>query len=296
MNEKQLINFKQLRCFHAVAQEGSFTQAARALSVGQPSITTHVRALENHFGVELFCRHGHSVELTDLGRWLLEITKRIFTLEKEAAELLLAASGLKIGHLKIGVIGPFQVTQMIVAFNQKYPDVELSVSIGNSQEILESLLDFSADVAVLAQFEDDPRFFSVPYSRNRVIVVVSSTHPWSARCDIQLQELDGQRMVFREQGSATRRAFEKALALAKVNVRKVLEIESREAVRELVANDVGIGIALEDEFVPHERLHPLQIAGAEVYIHPHVVCLLERRNAPLIQAFLTVVKDLLQAR
>jgi DNA-binding transcriptional LysR family regulator len=103
-------------------------------------------------------------------------------------------------------------------------------------------------------------------------------------------------MVFREQGSATRRAFEKALALANVNVRRVLEIESREAVRELVANGIGIGIALEEEFVPHERLRPLQIADADVYIHPHVVCLLERRNAPLIQAFLGVVKDLLQTR
>lgn len=296
MNEKQLINFKQLRCFHAVAEEGSFTQAAHALSVGQPSITTHVRALESQFGVELFCRHGHGVALTDLGRSLQQITKRIFSLETEAVELLLAASGLKVGHLKIGVIGPFQVTQMIVAFSRKYPDVELSVSIGNSQEILDSLLDFSADVAVLAQFEDDPRFFSLPYSRNRVIVVVSSAHPWSARRQIQIRELEGQRMVFREQGSATRRAFEKALNQANVKVRKVLEIESREAVRELVANGIGIGIALEEEFVPHERLRSLRISDADVYIHPHVVGLQERRNAPLIQAFVDVVEGLAAER
>ena len=99
-------------------------------------------------------------------------------------------------------------------------------------------------------------------------------------------------MVFREQGSATRRAFEKALDQANVKVRKVLEIESREAVRELVANGIGIGIALEEEFVPHERLRALRISNADVYIHPHVVGLQERRNAPLIQAFLDVVKGL----
>lgn len=296
MNEKQRINFNHLRCFHAVAEQGSFTLAARTLSVGQPSITTHVRALENHFGVELFSRHGHNVALTELGRSLLEITKRIFSLEKEAAELLLAGSGLKVGHLKIGVIGPFQVTQMIVAFSREYPEVELSVSMGNSQEILERLLDFSADVAVTAQFEDDPRFYSVPYSRNRVIVVVGVKHPWNDRREISLKELDGQRMVFREQGSATRRAFEKALALAGVKVRKVLEIESREAVRELVANGVGIGIALEEEFVAHPRLRPISIVDADVHIDPHVVCLQERRNAPLIQAFLGVVRELAHAR
>ena len=82
------INFHQLRCFHAVAQHGSFTAAARALFVGQPSITTHVKALESRFGVELFCRHGHSVQLTDTGHRLLAITQRIFSLENEAAETL----------------------------------------------------------------------------------------------------------------------------------------------------------------------------------------------------------------
>ncbi|MFQ5995131.1 MAG: LysR substrate-binding domain-containing protein [Acidiferrobacterales bacterium] len=296
MNEKQLINFKQLRCFHAVAEEGSFTQAARALSVGQPSITTHVRALESQFGVELFSRHGHSVELTDLGRTLMQITQRIFSLEKEAAELLSAASGLKVGHLKIGVIGPFQVTQMIVAFSRMYPEVELSVSTGNSQEVLNSLLDFRADVAVLAQDEDDSRFFSVPYSRNRVVIIVGADHPWSVRKEIKIRDLSGQRMVLREVGSATRRALETALEQANVNVRKVLEIGSREAVREAVANGVGIGFALEEEFVSSERLRALQITDADIYIHPHVVCLQERRNAPLIQAFLDVVKDLAAER
>ena len=126
------INFKQLRCFHAVATEGSFTSAAKALGVGQPSITTHVKALEDYYGVELFSRHGHHVEPTELGRSLLGVTQRIFSLETEAIELLTQASGFKIGHLKIGAIGPHQVTQLIVAFGQKYPDVELSISLGNS--------------------------------------------------------------------------------------------------------------------------------------------------------------------
>lgn len=296
MSERHFINFKQLRCFHAVAEEGSFTLAARALSVGQPSITTHVRALEDYFGVELFCRHGHSVELTELGRSLLAITRRIFSLETEAIDLMQAASGLKVGHLRIGVIGPFQVTQMIVSFSRRYPAVGLSVSIGNSQEVLGSLLDFRSDVAVLAQDQTDARLFSIPWSRNRLIIVVAADHPWSTRDAIRIEELAGQRMVLREVGSATRRALEGALEKANISVHKVLEIGSRDAVREAVAHGVGIGIALEEEFKPDDRLRALRIANADVYIHPHIVCLQERRNAPLIQAFLGVVKDLIASR
>ena len=104
MNFRQKINFKQLRCFQAVAEHGSFTAAAQALVIGQPSITTHVRALEENFGVELFCRHGHLVELTHAGRALLVVSQRIFSLENEAAEILNTAGGLHGGKLNVGAI------------------------------------------------------------------------------------------------------------------------------------------------------------------------------------------------
>ena len=292
MQFKQRINFNQLRSFHAVAVEGSFTQAAKSLSVGQPSITTHVKALEDLFGVELFCRHGHHVELTELGKSLLAITQRIFSLEGEASELLTTASGFKIGHLKIGAIGPHQVTEMILAFGRRYPDVELSVSLGNSQEVAERVLDFRDDVGIVPQGEKDPRFHSIPYSRNRIVLVVREDHAWAARKEVKIEELEGQRLVLREVGSATRRTFEEALARKKVTIRPVLAIGSREAVREAVASGLGIGIALEDESLPDERLRPLPISDADIYLHPHVVCLQERRNAPLIKAFFDVVAGL----
>lgn len=292
MDLKQKVNFKQLRCFHAVAQEGSFTSAARALFVGQPSITTHVRGLERRFGVELFCRHGHNVELTDTGRALLAVTQRIFSLENEAEEVMRAASGLKTGLLKIGSIGPQLVTEMIVAFGQRYPDVDLSVSLGNSQEVLAGLLEFRSDVAILPEVENDLRFFSLPYSRNRVVLLVSRNHAWAKRKSVRIEELDGERMVLREMGSATRRVFEDALTDAGVAVRRVLEIESREAVREAVASDIGVGISLEEEAYDDARICTLQVSNVEILLNPHVVCLQERRESPVIQAFFSVVEEL----
>ena len=286
------MNFKQLKSFHAVAMEGSFTQAAKALGVGQPSITTHVKALEDRFGVELFCRHGHHVELTELGKSLLTITQRLFSLEGEASELLTAASGFKIGHLKIGAIGPHQVTEMILAFGGRYPDVELSVSLGNSQEVAERVLDFRDDVGIVPQVEEDPRFHAIPYSRNRIVLLVREDHPWAARREVKIEELEGQRLVLREVGSATRRTFEDALARKKVTIRRVLAIGSREAVREAVASGLGIGIALEDESLPDERIRPLNISDADIYLQPQVVCLQERREAPLIKAFFDMVGEL----
>ncbi len=286
------INFRRLKCFHAVATDGSFTQAARVLGIGQPSVTTHIKALEEEFGVELFIRHGHQVELTPLGRTLLGVTNRVFSLEAEAVELLSAASGLRTGELRIGAIGPSQVTEMILAFGQKYPDISLSVSLGNSREVLSRVLDFRDEVGIVPQVGDDARLHSVPYSRNEVVLLVRDDHPWAGRRDVRIEDLDGQRFVMREDGSSTRRTFETALAEAGVVIRTVLSIGSREAVREAVATGLGIGISLEDETLADGRLTPLHISNADIHLQPHVVCLEERKDSPLIKAFFDVVSEL----
>lgn len=292
------INFHQLRCFHAVAQRGSFTAAARALFVGQPSITTHVKALENRFGVELFCRHGHRVELTDTGRRLLQITQRIFSLETEAAESLRAAAGLLVGQLRIGSIGPAhvtQITQLVVAFSQRYSEVMLSVSLGNSNEVQEGLLTFRTDVAILPQLGKDKRFFTVPYGKPRIVLVVGGDHPWAARKTVRVRELKGQRLILRERGSATRRLLEDALAKAGVEVQRVLEIESREAVLDTVAAGIGIGVAVEGESKPDSRVHAVRVSDAPMTLDLDIACLAERRDAPVIKAFFEVAREVLSA-
>lgn len=266
--------------------------AAKALKVSQPSITTHIKALEEEYGVELFARHGHHVELTDLGRTLLSLSQNVFTLERDAVEILMQANGLSIGHLKIGAIGPSQVTEMILAFGKKFPDIELSVSLGNSEEVLKRVFDLRDDVGIVPQMRADSRLHSLPYSRNRIVLLVREDHPWANREKIELGELADHRLVLREVGSATRRIFEETLAAANIEIRRVLAIGSREAVREAVAAGLGIGIALEDESLPDERLRHLHIADVDVFLHPHVVCLQERKDAPLISAFLALVSEI----
>ncbi|MGS0742396.1 LysR substrate-binding domain-containing protein [Glaciimonas sp. GG7] len=284
------MNLHQLRCFHAVALHGSFTAAARTLFVGQPSITTHVKALEQRFGVELFSRHGHIVELTDTGQRLLTITNRIFTLETEAEETLRAAGGLLEGKIRISAFDPVQVTQMVVAFGKRYPEVQVALAFGNSGELSASLLELQADIAVLPRL-GDKRFFSVPYRRAKIALLVGASHPWFERSDIRVEELEGQRLVTRESGSMQQQVFDAYLAECGVSVRRVLEIDSQDAIREAIAAGVGVGIAL-DAIYPDTRLRTLNITDAPMFIDLELACLAERREAPVIRAFFEVVNCL----
>ena len=279
------MNHAQLRAFHAVATEGSFTKAARALSVSQPAVTIQVKALEETYGVELLHRRGHHVSLTELGWALLEVTRRIFSLEQEAEELVAAARELRHGHLKVGADGPYFVMELLAAFMGRYDGVRISVTMGNSQKVLQDLLEYRTDVAVLAHSGEDRRFHVVPYCCQPIVVFAPNDHPWAGRKSIRLAELDGAPMVMREEGSATRRILETALEAAGVQPEVMMEIGSREALREAVAAGLGVGIVSEAEMGRDDRLVAFGIADVELESWESVVCLKERRNVRTVQAF-----------
>lgn len=283
----------QLRSFHAVAQRLSFTAAARELGVSQPTVTTQVKSLEAEFGVELFVRRGRRIELTETGAGLLDITRRLFADEKEAADYLNETRGLRTGHLRVGAVGPYHVTDMLAAFNARHPGLYVSVTVGNSRDTLRDLLDYRTDVAVLAHVDPDPRLVAIPYRRHRVIAFCPADHPFAQRRSIRLRDMESQRLIVREAGSTTRRAFDQAMREANVRARVVMEIGSRESIREAVAKGIGMGVVSEAEFIPDPRIRPLPIADAEIYTYAHVVHLKERQKARLVHAFLQVLAGLL---
>lgn len=286
----------QLRSFHAVARAGGFTGGAKLLHISQPTVTTQVRFLEETYGIELFYRRGHKVTMTPLGAQLFDLAQRIFALEGETVHLLQDSGELKSGHLRVGAVGPFHVTEMLARFNKRFPGMQVSVRVGNSQAALAALVDYQTDVAVLAQFTDDARFHSVPYSRHPVVVFVHRGHRFARRKSIRISDLDGEGMILREQGSTTRKALDDALAKAGVKARVVMEIGSREAIREAVIKGVGIGAVSEIEYIPDPEIRMVKVSDAQMYTHAHVVCLEERRGARLVKAFLEIVGELQRQR
>jgi aminoethylphosphonate catabolism LysR family transcriptional regulator len=276
---------RSLAAFHAVAREGGFTAAAKLLHVGQPTISTHVRALEDHFKVELFYRRGRTVELTEIGKLLMTVTRGMFGHEEEAISLLRAAQALELGSLKIGAIRPSDVMEIAAELRARHPDLRLAVTLASGPEILESLLKFDFDVGVVGSEPQDPRFFSKFYNRHRILIVANVNHPLARRRAIRIEELEGQDFIVRTAGSTTRAIFDQALYKAGVKIKPIMETNNREAVNAAVLRGIGIGAISESEIVAHERLKVLSLSNVEIYNYAFVVCLAERRKRPLIDGF-----------
>jgi aminoethylphosphonate catabolism LysR family transcriptional regulator len=285
------MSYAELRAFHSVALHGSFTRAAEALHVTQPTLSGQVKALEEAHGVKLLDRRGREVAPTELGRVLLDITRRLFALEAEATQLLAAARGLIRGDLRVAADAPYHVIPLLAAFNRRHPGIRLSLSFGNSERVLQELFARRTDVAVLPNVAADPRLEPLPLRRDRLVVFVERGHPWWRRRSIRLGELAEQRLILREAGSTTRAIIEEAMTRAGIAPAEVLEIGSREAVREAVAAGLGVGVVFESEFGRDDRLHKLAMRDARLSAVEYVVCLKDPGQTRVIRAFLDLVQD-----
>ncbi|MCV6604125.1 MAG: LysR family transcriptional regulator, partial [Porticoccaceae bacterium] len=183
------MNSNQLKVFHTVALCGSYTKAADILHLTQPTLSDHMRRLEERYGVNLFRRQGRGVVLTSLGRALQDVTRRYFNLEQEAEQLLTSASGAISGSLRLMVDSPYLLTPVLGSFCRQYPKIHLSVEFGNSEQVVQSLLELQADIGILANMEQDERFSSLAFHHDRLVAFVDRDHRWSRRRSIRLEEL-----------------------------------------------------------------------------------------------------------
>ncbi|SRR5579859_110391 len=285
------INIALLRSFHYVALQGSFSRAARVMNVTQPTLSQQVKLLEETYGVRLLERTGRGAQPTTLGKALFEVTHRLFEVEQEAAELLTGAKRLTSGRILIGADGPFHVVPLIRRFQQLHPGPEVVLSLGNSTAMLADLLSTKLDVVLVADLPGDSRLFAVPLRRDPVLAMLPAGHSLARRRALRLQDLGGELLIMRELGSVTRKVVERGFAEADLVPGRVMEIGSREAVREAVAAGMGVGFVSASETMPDPRVALLPVYGVRMDIDEYAVCLRERRNLATVKAFLQVAQD-----
>lgn len=283
------MNLTQLRAFHIVARERSFTAAARTSGISQPTLSGQVRTLEDGYRVRLFERRARGVRLTEIGQGLFAISSRLFALEEEAQALLSDTKALARGHLRIAADSAYHVMPVLAALRQCHAGLRFSLTIGNSAAVLEQLFDFEADLAVTAKTTSDPRLHSQQLRRDELVLFVPRGHALARRRRLRIEELAGRELVLRERGSITREIFEQALAAAGVRPGEIVDVQTREGVREAVAAGFGIGVVFRSEFGTDPRFVPIGVTDAELGVAEYAVCLQENLRLSLVRAFMDAV-------
>src|SRR5256884_4416779 len=132
------MDLRRLEVFAKVAELGSFSRAADALSLTQPTVSEHVRALEDELGVQLLDRLGRGATPTHTGRLLLGYARRMLALQREARQALDQFQGRMSGELVVGgstIPGEYVLPALIGRFKGKYPDISICLLIGSSRQV-----------------------------------------------------------------------------------------------------------------------------------------------------------------
>jgi len=289
------LRYVQLRAFHYVAISGGFSRAAEALCLTQPAISDQVRKLEEEYDVILFNRHKKQVSLTRAGQQLLEITRRLFDVEKQALELLSESRALRAESLRVVADSAHHMLHILARFRERYPGIQMVVSAGNSEEVIAQLYDYEAEVGILGEVPESRDFEVIKLSSTPLIAFTNRDHPLSRLRSITLAELSEQLLVLRERGSKTRQSIEAAARAKGMTLVPSIEAEGREAVREIVATGGGVGVVSAAEFGQDPRLVPIPLSDSEVLMDEALVCLRERAAGKVIRAFLETAREVAAA-
>lgn len=238
------LNFHHLHVFRVVARRLSYSRAAEDLLISQPAVSRHVHALEEEFGTPLLGQVGNRVYLTDAGRMVLAYADRVVEQTHEIQRALADLENLEQGYLRLGASstpGLYLLPETVAAFRERYPGVDVSLRLANSQQIEEAVVRGELDVGFVgAQFL--PQLQVRPYTTDQLVAIVPPPHPFAGRSCIRVAELAGIDLVVREAGSGTRRVLDEALAGAGVRPRRVIELNGCESVKRAVMAGLGVAV------------------------------------------------------
>jgi len=238
-------SLRLLRVFLAVARHRSFTRAAGELGLTQPAVSRAVRELESQTRATLLDRTPAGVRLTEAGSALLTHARVIFAETRAAEEDLDALAGLAQGTLRIGAsptIATYVVPPMLHAYHTRYPGVELRLVTAPSRVVARLLFEREVDIALVETPVDDDRLSARVWAEDTLVIVAAPTHTLAGRSDLTPAAIAQELFVIREPGSGTHRLVLRALRSHGVVPHRRLEVDSTEAITQIVAAGLGTAI------------------------------------------------------
>ncbi len=245
----------QLRVFVTVAEKKNFSRAAEVLNLTQPAISQHIHALEEHYRARLFDRSNKKVELTQAGTILYSYAKKILNLHQEAERAVTDLIELVTGKITVGAsmtIGEYVLPRLLGAFAQKYPDVELAMTIGNTAMVYEQTLEGGIDIGLVEGPVEHAHLQVEPFLTDEMVLIVSPGHPLAGKSQATGEDLESCTFILREEGSGTRVAAENALRQMDVTPARIIVMGSTQAIKQAV--EAGLGISFLSKWTIRKEL------------------------------------------
>jgi DNA-binding transcriptional LysR family regulator len=237
------MEIKQLKTFSAIAKTGSFSAASDLLGYAQPTVTTHIKLLEEELKVKLFERLGHRIKLTEEGTHLLYFAEKILKFSSEAL-LSFSEKDIETGKITIGANNSFSVVRLpllLKNFKQKYPKADVNITFGSVKEIHESLQNNDVDIAFFLTREIKCSDLIVKtLIKESIVAIAAPNHPLTSNSFVTILDFENEDLIITQEDCTYRALIQELMNENHVHLKSIIRINNIHAIKQLVMSGLGV--------------------------------------------------------
>jgi DNA-binding transcriptional LysR family regulator len=284
----------QLNIFCKVIELKSFSRAGKALHLSQPTVSSHIRDLEDHLDCRLIDRLSTESVPTNAGKLLYGYAKRMLTLYDETETALAEFRGKIRGRLVIGgstIPGTYLMPQLIADFKKQYPDVIVSLAIGDTANIVEGIFNGNLELAIVGAKAETKKIVQKKLIKDEMRLIVPANHRWAGKKRVSLKRLINEPFIVREPGSGTLKSLVQSLSNqghSLEDFKVVAELGSTQAICQGIKTGAGVSILSTlavAEDLQEGKLDSLEVDGLDLKRNFYLTWHKYRSPSPLSEAF-----------
>jgi len=292
----------QLHVFVSVVENKSFSKASSSINLSQPTVSLHVKELENYFHCRLLDRLGKTTEPTKAGEILYQYSKQLLTLRDKAesdlhdflgrtrGSLFIGGSTIPSGYILPGLMGPFL---------ENFPGVSIELIAGDTLEIIRQIKKGEIEIGIVGARIDDPGITQEKLILDEMKLIVPPGHKWAKRTFVDVSKLFEEKMIAREKGSGTWQSICKSLEAAGFNSNNLntcVTMGNTVSVIQGILHHVGISIlstiAVRDD-IHKGRLIALPVRGLNLDRYFYLTLSKKRALSPICNKFIEFARHAL---
>lgn len=297
------MNLKQLEAFVCVAEERSFSAAAKKLYLTQPTVSAHINSLEKELGVRLFVRTTKDVELSREGEQLYDNARRMLQLEKNILRDFTQKDPKVSNKIIVGastVPGQYILPKILSLFSRTYPGNRLELKESDSMEVVRMVQDGGVEVGFTGTSESDPTCVFEPFYSDRLVIITPNIDRYRqyGETGFPMEQFYKERWIVREEGSGTRKEAERHLREMGVDLSRleiVATISNQETIRKSVEADMGVSVisgAAVADYVERGSLLQFSLGEQDVYRKLYMVWSKNHKPHKAARLFIRFVREL----
>ena len=244
------MDIKQLEAFVYVVETCSFSKAGQLLHLTQPTISSHISALERELKIKLIVRTTKETYPSDAGKLLYGYAKEILNMRENAIQAIQVFSQEMRGTITVAastIPGQYYLPKLLQAFREKYPDIRFNIQMTDSADVVDQVTARTAEVGFTGTEIDAPKCIYREFTDDRLVIITPNDPRFRQYVGkgFPIRQLLEETFISREQGSGTRReteAFLKELGIDPRELQTAVEVRSTESIKKMVSEGMGVAV------------------------------------------------------